>query len=306
MKDRLLTWEGRYPVAVFLGLSLLIAWPLIVLSGYSLAGGLGEGLASQIFGLVLPVLIAQFSPSIAAFLLVGLRFGRAGLRDLLVRAWQVPTNKGWIAVAVLLPVAVVLVAVALLLAMGLLPAPDLAESPAWLALPLYLAFLLAGILFGGISEEFGWRGYLLPILQRRHTALVSALIVGILWAIWHLEPDPAMKLLFTDGWSAFLPRVSRVYALYLISATASSIYMAWIFNHTGGSLLPIILTHSSSNAVQTLITTVWEDVPIPAELLYYGVWWVVAIALILWQGSQHLNRRRERWMGEDRLLPPIQ
>lgn len=48
-------------------------------------------------------------------------------------------------------------------------------------------------IFAGIGEEFGWRGFAMPRLQARHTALASSLIIGVMWSMWH------MPLFLTEG-----------------------------------------------------------------------------------------------------------
>ncbi len=305
MKTTILNWEEKRPVATFFALCLLIAWPFIILSGYSSAGNMGDGVVSQIFRLVLPIAVAQFSPSIAAFILVGLRFGRAGIRDLASRMWQRGYATKWLLIAVFLPFAIIGISLILLIGTGMLPRPNFDNTSPLLVFPAYLLFLTLGILIGGISEEFGWRGYLLPILQRRYTAFVSAAIVGTLWAVWHLEPDPAVKALFTDGWGVFAGKIGRIWLMHIYHSIALTIVYVWIFNNTNGRLLPMMLLHSSHNALQTMAGTLWPSITYTDEIVYFTMWWVVAIVLLVWQGGKTLSRINQRWTGEEHLLPSV-
>lgn len=83
------------------------------------------------------------------------------------------------------------------------------------------------ILVGCIAEEIGWRGFLLPNLQKKHTPFISSIIVGILWGVWHLN--------FTGGITGFI--------LYTVTIIEMSILMTWIYNKSNGNLLLMIIWH---------------------------------------------------------------
>ena len=78
-------------------------------------------------------------------------------------------------------------------------------------------------------EEIGWRGFALPRLLERWNAFTASLILGVVWALWHLP-------YFFFG----MPYSFLIYALYLL---AVSVLMTWIFNHTQGSLLVAVIFH---------------------------------------------------------------
>jgi membrane protease YdiL (CAAX protease family) len=48
------------------------------------------------------------------------------------------------------------------------------------------ALFVQVFLFGGGSEELGWRGFALLRLQRSYSALVASLVIGVGWFAWHL------------------------------------------------------------------------------------------------------------------------
>jgi membrane protease YdiL (CAAX protease family) len=80
----------------------------------------------------------------------------------------------------------------------------------------------------------GWREYALPRLQTRYGALTASLILGVLWACWHLP-----------AW--FLPGSTQAglsFPVFLVGIIATSIIYTWFYNSTGGSLLLIIVLHT--------------------------------------------------------------
>lgn len=95
-----------------------------------------------------------------------------------------------------------------------------------------IPFFLVDLISNG--EEAGWRGYVLPRLQSRYSALGAALLVGIIWAIWHVP-------LFLTHWS--WPYM----LLFTLDCAAKSIVLAWLYNSTGGSLLLVAMAHSAWN-----------------------------------------------------------
>ena len=101
-------------------------------------------------------------------------------------------------------------------------------------------------IFAGMGEEFGWRGFALPRLQDRHTALVSSLIIGGLWGIWHLP------LFLTGARTQYQWRLEAGWLLpvlmYTVFVVAWSIQYTWVFNHTKGSVLLAAVLHGAGNA----------------------------------------------------------
>ncbi len=144
--------------------------------------------------------------------------------------------------------------------------------------PIFIAgFLALALIDGGISEEPGWRGYAYPILQNRYGALPSALVVGFVWALWHMGPLQ-WRVLFADGpdaFAAFLPG----YALaYFIVVMPLAIVFSWLYEASRGSLLICFIAHAVYN-----ISVAGLAVLYPGKPFIYGVIlfiWLSAIAIV--------------------------
>jgi uncharacterized protein len=111
-----------------------------------------------------------------------------------------------------------------------------------MTIPVLLANLVFTLFSGPIAEEAGWRGFALPRLQKRFGALLSSLILGSIWACWHL-PFYAIS-----GGGAGLP-----FPIYFMMVLVMTVFITWIFNNSNGSLLLCVLTHFSFNASSAFI-----------------------------------------------------
>jgi uncharacterized protein len=89
----------------------------------------------------------------------------------------------------------------------------------------------------GLGEELAWRGFALPRLLLQHNALVASLILGVLWALWHVP------LIWTEGASMYQQPIW----LMLVDIPANSVLFTWVFLHTRGSVLLAMLLHGASN-----------------------------------------------------------
>jgi uncharacterized protein len=196
---------------------------------------------SSVLPFSIPLLLAYFGyaaflgPFLSGFVMTGATEGREGIGRLLRRfvLWRV--GLGWylfilLGVPSIFALAAVLMPGALGSFAGLAPL-----SP----LPLLILFVFVFFLGGPFAEEPGWRGFALPRLQRRHGPLVGSLILGPLWALWHLP------LFFVPAW-ATPPTILNI-VLYVVAATAVNIIFTWVFNNTKGSLLIAILLHAAIN-----------------------------------------------------------
>lgn len=170
-------------------------------------------------------LLAVYAPAISGLVLVRRRLGRSGLRGFVRRLGMIRMPAAnWLFLVVGIP-AIVFTGAALSGTAGDIPV----FSPWYTVLPA-----LAGSMFlAGTWEELGWRGVALPLLQRRFTPIVSGLVVGVVWALWHL-PAFALSGTVQSAWS---------FGPYFAGIVALSVIMTWCFNASNGSILVAWLIH---------------------------------------------------------------
>jgi membrane protease YdiL (CAAX protease family) len=264
----------RHPITAFFVLAIALGWI------FSLPDLLGQAKLLP-FSLppILGFLLFPFAPTVAALIVVGGNNGKSGIRTLLKRVliWRV--NLWWYVIVICLPFAVQAVAIAAFVPFGG-PAPQLDLSVLGILIQLPLFFAM------NLGEEIGWRGFALPQLQTRYNALVSAMIVGVIWGFWHLPPTIPEFAQGTMSPQAFL--------LSILPFVGFSILFAWVFNNAKGSVLLMTLFHISFNAKGAFLPVVWQRGPFgPSELA--GVLLIVAAVVVVFlTGPKNLSRRGTR------------
>ncbi len=189
-------------------------------------------------------LVGGLGPLLAALIVTTVCDGRAGLARLFDRCVSVRGRLFWVALAVTAPVLLFVVSVVALgvAGQGRVAWPDVGRSVEYPELTRG-AYWLANIAFYGFGEEVGWRGFALPRLQKRRTAMTSSLFVGGAWALWHLP-----LFAFAGGLTSMGP---GGVAGWLFSLATGSILMTWLFNASRGSVLTVALFHGVLDVVMT-------------------------------------------------------
>jgi membrane protease YdiL (CAAX protease family) len=189
---------------------------------------------TQLAGILLG---AYLGPLGAAFVVTALSEGRPGLRRWGGRLFRWGVNWRWYALALL--------GVPALLAAGtLVVSPGAAAGlrfPALGVLLAYVPFLVLQMLTTGLAEEPGWRDFALVRHQRQQGPLVGTLILGVLWAGWHLP-------LFLTDWGRENGGANPSNILsFVLFCLLFSVFITWVFNKTRGSLPLVMLVHASNN-----------------------------------------------------------
>lgn len=222
---------------------------------------------------------APFGPLVAAVLLIHEKKGLAGLKELLKSGFDVPYKRGWlIPVLFLMPAIVALSLIITILLGGVTP------ELAWLSESGASLVGLAGVLLtvGPIQQEFGWRGYVLPRLQGRFNALVSSLILGVLWSLWHL---PLFSYPYSQHAGTYFEQ--PIWIMF-VSLTFTSILCTWVYNNTNGNILCCILLNTS------LYISLWLFPILDSSLgaiAYTVLLAIAAFTAILYWGPRNLSGR---------------
>lgn len=220
-------------MTLFLVLTFGIAWG--ILAAFIFLPETMVDLFGEITGQHPLFYLAVWAPAISAFIVIFRWSGQEGLRRHLGRALLWRCSWQWY-VFLLLGVPLVFFAGSLLKGnLSELTFPFASASSFLVAL-----FLIA---IKGPIEEFGWRGLALPLLQRRVVPIWAAIIIGVIWGLWH---TPAFLLSGTEqsAWS-FLP--------FFTGTIALSVIVTPLFNASGGSIFLPALFHF------ILINPVWPD-----------------------------------------------
>ena len=186
-------------------------------------------------------ILAVWSPGLVGTGLILWQTGWAGLRRYFGRLFRIKVGWQWWAF-VLLALPVIKIAGAIL---------NGTPFSGWLVLDPFGQILGISLfmLFLGPVEEFGWRGVLLPLMQRVMTPALAGVIIGLIWAVWHI---PAF---FLDG----APHTAWSMLPFIIGVTSVGVVMAVVYNKTGGNLLFPILIHWQLNIAFWPEAQPWEN-----------------------------------------------
>lgn len=262
-----------------------ISWAIWV-SGMLSIEGL-TGLEDERFAGFL--LAGSFGPTLAALATAGFTGGGSSMINLLKSLFRVRVNwRVHVATFFLMPC----IGLAFYLVLGISPRIELWKIAATMIALVPLNALVGGIIFGvgPLGEELGWRGYLQPRLQSAAGTAATAIIVGLVWAFWHL---PVFRFAdFRNGLE--LPQFIVLYPLSTI-LIAFSMGHLWRWSH--GSVFVAVCFHAVLNTTAANLTRKnwWDFKELTQVQIYLAILAVFALTAV---GTQLLSRlvfhQRER------------
>ncbi len=223
--------------------------------------------------------LTNAGPSLTGLLMTLLLYGLPGVRRLAFQLTPWSVGRAWpvLAVCLFLPLGVIVLPLVILAALGTSVPP-----PSWPGshLPLRRGYRRrldrAGAVRGNRLARFA-----LPHLQRRHSALISSLIIGLVWAFWHWpnfvipsESPPWWHLL------AFVPMTMAV-----------SVVFTWVYNSTGGSLFAVVLLHGAIYTALGLCPSPDSRVAAREDVIFLLLFAVIAVGLVWRYGAANLSWR---------------
>src|SRR5262245_56636712 len=244
----------RYPVLTYFVLVFVLSW------AFWIPMAIAHDTTS--FPFIVFAVLGNIMPSLVGILLTALFSGKSGLGELFRRLGQVRVPLIWYAVVLLLPPVLWLVALGVPTLLGLAT--------------IAFAFPIVGVLgsfVAGFGEELGWRGFALPRLQARQSALSASLLLGVLWGLWHLPLNIAIGLLplTAAGLVQFI--------FFLLHIIAYSLLFTWVYSNTKGSLFLMVLFHMVFDIVGFTILTPSNTWIFP--VLYIILNWVVVTIVVV-------------------------
>lgn len=231
---------------VFLALACLITWALDV--PWVLACLRGET-PSETAGLLTG--LGALGPTIAA-VIVALATKSRPIFGTFRFPWR------WLVPSLLLSFGVHQIANVVAVASG--------ETPAQWVLPPVRPEHFVALIFFPVFEELGWRGFAYPRLADRHGPIVASLIVGVVWAVWHLG------MMFTPEGGA--PDAAKV-LFYVAMLAPWSVVMAWVLERAGRSTTIAIAIHAGAhldNVTRGTPTVQWAYVGVGIVLATVAAW----------------------------------
>jgi membrane protease YdiL (CAAX protease family) len=268
----------QYQLPIFFVLVLGLTWPFMIWDALASHGILP-------FRLPVPVALLQaYMPTVAAVIVTGLTFGRPGIRALFKKLLIARVGLRWYAFAILGIAGICIAAILLANRFGPMPAVSIvsdmfpASSLLMWSLSVTVFFVIVGVLNG---EELAWRGFALPRLQTKYSALTASVILSVPFTLFHLPLffDPQM------GMGSF--------PSFAIRAVALMILFTWLFNHTRGSVLLAYILHASFNTWTRVLSIDTAGNPFQDWMMTL-VMVLLATILVAGTGWRNLSRTKTR------------
>ena len=262
-------------LTVFTILSMVLSWPLISIVITKISPDFQTGnaeAAKNLFGSV-PELFG-FGPFISAIIVTLIYRRKSGIKELFKKVilWRVPIK--WYIWTLILPIIPQWIGLFL---WGQLTKTEIILPSFSNYLSSWFQIALISTVYY-VSEELGWRGFMLPRLLSMDKWIKSSLILGIIWSIWHYP------LWFISNWAT---SGSLQVAVLMVTASTIlilplSIMMTWIFKNTKGSILLAMLFHGSSQANRTQMYSATGDLSLSGpSFIFVEAATLAAMALLL-------------------------
>ena len=222
--------------------------------------------------------LGGFGPFVSAFLLTYLNEKSEGVKNLWKQFWNMNIGKKWIGIAFLLFPAIMVsdLLIAIIVEQSIPEILYITEP--WMYLIIFIRIFFVG---GAFNEEFGWRGYVIDRFQVKWNAVVSSVILGVIWSVWHIP------LFLTIG------RIQhgQNFILYIMMVMLFSILFTWIYNNTNKNILAMVIFHTVIN----FCTVLFPIQDTATGLIYYGIiLLIITLTIIKIYGPKDLMEEREK------------
>ena len=213
---------------------------------------------------------------IVALICSGAFSSRQEVLDLL-RSLRGTSGKNYfILIAIILPLFAYIIGPIIYLLFGGSYPEDFTWLELFLSILISFPFLLV---FGGpLNEEPGWRGFLLPRFQKKLNPLLSGLIIGVFWSLWHAPLH--FNGFYGDGWEGFIIR---------LIFNPFGIILTWYYNSSEGNLLGCIFFHASINTF-VVFNQIFPDIAFISDLMLLSICIIMIIQGKMWKKKVEIHQ----------------
>ena len=250
------------PITSFLISTFVLTWivgiiSIIILQIVERVIGLENGTISNT--------LARYGPTFGAMLTLYYLNGKTGVKELLLRGIKWKVGIAPYLYSLIGPPLVIIIS--LIINDRLITSDIFDISILFSLITIFITKLFFG---GGFSEEFGWRGFMLPQLNKKYNHLISSFIVGVVWVAWHI---PAYFIGNKSAEDPILPFTIQVIALSYI--------FSWLYYKSKQSVLIVAITHAMANASLTIIENLYSETVWYKELYLDYYWGLTLITVAL-------------------------
>jgi uncharacterized protein len=254
------------PLILFFVIAFGLAWILM-----SLPIARNFGILSDEVPLDFLLIFGAWVPNIAAFIVIGFVIKQKNGIKTLLQGWtKWKMHPGWYLLA-FSPVLFGFITMGLFQVIhGYSPSAGLFNDPA-----IFLGLLVLITFTGAMGEELGWRGFALPRLQTKMSAFRASILLGLIWALWHLPL-----------WFAGMGFEEIPYGAYVLIGISFSVLVTTACNNTNGSLLIATLFHLFLNVSVNMLEK--EAYPLLASVFI-----LAAASAIIAYGPEKLAKEKK-------------
>ena len=225
-----------------------------------------------------------FGPTIAGFIMIYKHEGKDGAKKLLRSGFNIKQPKTIWYLAAILPILLLAICVWLFFALlgSPLPIPGSQQSDDvnFFSVLVIALFLFVFMFAFALGEEFGWRGYVLDPLLDRWSASKTSLILGILWALWHLP----LFFITGVGQNADFNRLGPLFLVNFILITIGLTFIyTWLYSNSNSNVFIVLVFHAITNTFSALFN-IWET--LESMTISVILVWVIVIIIIIYYGPE--------------------